>query len=266
MKKPSVIHWALTSRCNLKCGFCFAYNGNELNTKRCFKIIDIIKPLGIKKLVITGGEPLIRKDIIKIVNYAAKKGFNIRLDTNGILLPKFINRLKINSFGISLDGPDPKTDQLMRQHPKHFENVIKSLEKLKKTNKKVIIHTLATKLNYKKIPEMTKILEKYKIFKWDIFEFCPYARGFKNRKKYQITPGQFETMKRKIKYKGQLDFCRINNRVKAYFFITSDGQIYTQPKKYSANYPVWGSIFEKNPEDFFKDISLAKNKKRSLVY
>ena len=266
MKKPSVIHWAITSQCNLNCGFCFAYQGKkDLNTRKSFEVIDRLVPLNIKKLVITGGEPLVRKDIIKIVNYAKKKGFNIRIDTNAILLPKYIARLKVDAIGISLDGPDAATDQEMRNHKSHFKKVILSLKKTK--NVKVIIHTLATKLNYKKIPEMANLLEKYKVSRWSIFEFCPYARGFQNRKKYQITPRQFETMKRKIKYKGVIDFCRIKNRTRAYFFITSDGSIYTQLIPNQKNSPKiirFGGIFLKIiRKNFLKISALRRTKKEA---
>ena len=173
MKKPSVIHWAITSRCNLKCGFCFAFKRKELNTNKCLKIIDKIKLLKIKKLVITGGEPLLKNKIIEILDYAKNAGFKIRLDTNGLLLPKLIPKLNIDAIGISLDGPDKATDKKMRQQPRHFSQVIKSLEKLRDTKMKIIIHTLVTKINYEKIPMMAQLLAKYPIFKWGILEFCP---------------------------------------------------------------------------------------------
>ena len=258
----------ITSKCNLECPFCFSFDRKDLSTKKNIEIAGKIISFGVRKVVISGGEPLYRKDIIKIINYLKSKKLTIRLDTNGLLLAKYLDRLKnIDAVGISLDGPDPATDQSMRKNPKHFESVIKALEKLKKTQIRIFIHTLATKLNYSSLKYMSGLLENYPIKSWVIFEYCPYGLAYKNRDKFELKPGQFEKFKKMIKYKGKINFCRIKDRTKAYYFINSDGSIYTQPKKFQFDYPVFGNILiEKNPQKFFLKISQINNRKRSRIF
>lgn len=268
MKKPSVIHWMITSQCNLNCPHCFSFKRKDLNLAKNLIIADKIIDLRVKKVVISGGEPLVMPGILEIIGYLKKNNLVVRLDTNGLLLPKFINqlvKLQLDTIGISLDGSTPQIDQKMRLHKNHFQSVIKSLEKLKKTKTKVIIHTLATKINYNDIPEIANLLQKYPIESWVIFEYCPYGLAYINRRKFQLKKGEFEKLKKSISYKGKVNFCQIKDRVKAYYFINSDGSIYTQPLKFGFNYPVYGNILKDDPAKFFNIINNKNNLKRSKL-
>lgn len=266
IKRPEVIHWMITSRCNLECPFCFSSDRKDLDFKQNLLIAKKIIQLGIKKIVISGGEPLVRKDIFKILRFLKKNGLIIRLDTNGLLLPKYIDKLNmLDAIGISLDGPTAAIDQKMRHHPKHFELVVISLEKLQATKMQIIIHTLATKINYHHISQIAKLLGKYPIKSWSIFEYCPYGKAYANRKQFELEPGQFSKLMRTIKYKGKIDFCRIKDRIRAYYFINSDGSIYTQPAEFGP-YPVLGNILNDDPSKLFAIVDQKKNKKRSKVF
>jgi len=266
MEKPAVIHWMITSRCNLNCPHCFSFRRKDLSLKKNLIIAQKIVDLGVKKIVISGGEPLVREDIFEIIDFLKAKRMTIRLDTNGLLLPKNIHRLaNLDSVGISLDGSTAEVDQKLRRNKNHFKSVISSLEKLKKSRIKIIIHTLAVKLNIDDIPSMAKLLEKYPIQSWGIFEYYPAGPAFKNRKKFELKRGQYEEMMKKIKYKRKIDFCRIKDRIKAYYFIDSDGCIYTQPKKFGYDYPIFGNILIDEPTKYFKIVNAKNNLGRSRL-
>lgn len=89
----------VTARCNDNCIFC--YRGNieepELTLNQIKGIIDKIHNGGYRKLRISGGEPLLRNDIVQIIDYAFKKGFTIQLATNGSLLTEKLTQDLINS-------------------------------------------------------------------------------------------------------------------------------------------------------------------------
>lgn len=84
----------LTFRCNLKCLFCYCHStavtkdDKELTTDELYSVIDEIAELGCLNLVISGGEPLIRKDFKEIYTYALQKGFLITLYSNGTIIDK----------------------------------------------------------------------------------------------------------------------------------------------------------------------------------
>ncbi|MGA1871483.1 MAG: radical SAM protein [bacterium] len=110
---PMLASLYLTHRCNLRCCYCsdgsgapfWEDRGPELSKEKVYEILQrIVK--SIKVLNITGGEPLLREDILEIVAYAKKIGFKkILLNTNGLLLDKNIHLLNmVDTVYISLDS------------------------------------------------------------------------------------------------------------------------------------------------------------------
>src|SRR5687768_195952 len=96
--RPYVISWNLTYRCNLACEHCYLDAGgtplvgtanfadrSELGTEECFKVIDEIATLAPECVtILTGGEPLLRRDILEIVRRAAERGLWVVVGTNGV--------------------------------------------------------------------------------------------------------------------------------------------------------------------------------------
>ena len=115
---------SVTDRCNFRCDYCMPREHFDSNYKFLPKekiisyeeIILIIKsalPLGLKKIRITGGEPLIRKDISKLIKMIRdlSEEIDIAITTNGVLLKKNIQLLKqsgLNRVTVSLDSLDAK--------------------------------------------------------------------------------------------------------------------------------------------------------------
>src|SRR6266498_3487638 len=93
--RPYVVSWNLTYRCNLACEHCYLDAGvtplvgtdnfadrSELGTEECFKVIDDIAAFAPECLtILTGGEPLLRRDILEINRRAADRGHTLALHT-----------------------------------------------------------------------------------------------------------------------------------------------------------------------------------------
>jgi len=106
---------AVNEYCNLRCIYCMPEEGvpfqpqdRILTTKEICRIIRIMKEIGLEKIRFTGGEPLLRKDLIDLIGFAYQdqKIDSIHLTTNGLLLPQYINQLiesRITGINISLD-------------------------------------------------------------------------------------------------------------------------------------------------------------------
>ncbi|MCK5567049.1 MAG: radical SAM protein, partial [Actinomycetia bacterium] len=117
-RKIDYLRLSVTDRCNLRCKYCMPGEGIRLAGKselltyeEILKIVRILGELGIRKLRLTGGEPLLRDDILELVSGLAKlKDIeSISITTNGILLEKYLEKLYrsgIDSINISLDSPD----------------------------------------------------------------------------------------------------------------------------------------------------------------
>ena len=119
-RKIDYIRISVTDRCNLRCIYCMPSEGvreithSEILTyEEIIHILSIATNLGIKKVRITGGEPLVRKGLPYLIKTISNLGAieEISLTTNGVLLKRFARELKeagLNRLNISLDSMDPK--------------------------------------------------------------------------------------------------------------------------------------------------------------
>ena len=120
-RKINYLRISLTDRCNLRCIYCMPEKGirdivshNEiLSLEDIYELIKSFVELGIDKIRFTGGEPLVRKNIIELISKTSKlEGIkDISLTTNGQLLKGMAKDLKeagLNRVNISLDTLDPE--------------------------------------------------------------------------------------------------------------------------------------------------------------
>lgn len=107
----------ITNRCNVNCIYChhdgMRSSKNEMSPDEIYKICQIAKRIGVRKIRLSGGEPLIRKDIVEIVSKINSIDFkDISITTNGILLEKYAKELKeagLDRVNVSLDTLNPET-------------------------------------------------------------------------------------------------------------------------------------------------------------
>lgn len=119
-RKIDYIRISVTDRCNLRCIYCMPSEGVReithteiLTYEEIIRILSIATQLGIKKVRITGGEPLVRKGLPSLIKAISdiKEIEEISLTTNGVLLKRFAKELKdagLQRLNISLDSMDPK--------------------------------------------------------------------------------------------------------------------------------------------------------------
>jgi MoaA/NifB/PqqE/SkfB family radical SAM enzyme len=130
---PLEVCWAMTYRCQCNCHHCYAAArqreiAGEMSTAESKILIDRIGELGVVNLNFTGGEPLLREDILDLVAHANKRGLITRLTTNGYLLTRksvaAMRRAGLNQCGISIDDADPDIHDRLRGLPGLFERAI----------------------------------------------------------------------------------------------------------------------------------------------
>ena len=106
------LFWNITYACNYRCAICFTDAGanspNELTTQEALETVEKIHAAGIHDLILSGGEPFLREDILGILMHMAKFGISARIASNGsLLMPEVLKRLRgetlTKSFQISLD-------------------------------------------------------------------------------------------------------------------------------------------------------------------
>ena len=130
---------AINERCNLRCIYCMPEEGilfqekdRLLDKNEICKIIKVMSELGVSKIRFTGGEPLLRKDLLDLIQYTYQQTdiSSIHLTTNGVLLSKYINQLEkagLNGINISLDTLNRvKFKKITRRE--ELENVLEGLD------------------------------------------------------------------------------------------------------------------------------------------
>ncbi|MBK1812322.1 radical SAM protein [Clostridium sp. YIM B02505] len=183
------VEFKLTNKCNLKCLHCSASAGIEyediLSTKQMKEILDKIFQFNIESLLLTGGEPLIRKDIKILLQYIRDnyKG-TVNLLTNGTLIDRpMASVLKeyVDAVSISLDGYDKESCEFVRGRGV-YDKIINAIEYLKEVgfNKDTIILSMvSTYQNYNHIDDFYSLCEDLDV-KGTVREFSALGRGLEN--------------------------------------------------------------------------------------
>jgi len=196
------ISWNLTKRCNLHCAHCYmsAFSGadasQELTTEECRRVIDEIAQVNPNVfLILTGGEPLLRKDLFDIAACAAEKNFTVVLGTNGVLLREKQARLMrqhgIQGASISLDSTDPAKHDTFRHLSGAYQGAIRATEALRAEGLDFSIHTSVTSWNMAEIPAMIDLAKSLGARVLNLFFLVRTGRG---QNLTDITPDQYEAL------------------------------------------------------------------------
>lgn len=185
-KRPVVV-WNVTKACNLRCIHCYAKADNspdpdELTTKEGFKLLEDLSEFGCPVILFSGGEPLIRPDILDLIQKGVKSGLRVVISTNGVLIDevmaKELKKLGVSYVGISLDGWKEVHDKF-RGVKGSFEKVIYAVEACIRENLKVGLRFTMSKLNAKEIPKVFDLVEELKIPRICFYHLVYSGRGSK---------------------------------------------------------------------------------------
>jgi len=155
-RKIDYIRVSVTSRCNFRCLYCmpntpFEWEPREniLSYEEMFEFLKLAIDEGVKKIRITGGEPLLRKDLDKFVNmlYSYKPSLDLALTTNGYYLPEYAKKLKeagLKRVNISLDSLKPEVAAKIAQKDV-LEKVLKGIDEAINAGLKVKLNTVVMK-------------------------------------------------------------------------------------------------------------------------
>ncbi len=150
-----LVEISLTDRCQCRCDHCFATTQeplpekDELNTAEVKRLINDLAELGVTEVCFSGGDPLLRDDILELVTHSQRKYLVARLITNGILLNEQmvieLKRAGLTWCSVSIDNPRPEVHDAFRRHPGCFEKAITGLKLLIRYKVACSIITVARK-------------------------------------------------------------------------------------------------------------------------
>lgn len=184
-----VVIWNLIRRCNLMCKHCYSISGDvdfpgELSTEEVFAVMDDLKAFRVPVLILSGGEPLLRRDIFDVSRRAKDMGFYVGLSSNGTLITQHnigrIAEIGYDYVGVSLDGLRETHDEFRRRQG-GFDEALAGLRLCREHGIKVGLRFTMTMDNAHELPALLDLADREEIDKFYLSHLVYAGRGNKNR-------------------------------------------------------------------------------------
>ena len=188
-RNPLLVYWETTRACALACRHCRASamplpDPRELSAAEGFRLLDDIAAFGAPTphLVLTGGDPLNRRDLDELIAYANKLG--IRVSISPAATPALTREtifghkeMGISSMALSLDGPTAEKHDAIRQVPGCFDRTIQAAKWAGEAGIPLQINTLLAQETQDDLQEVYDLLHTFPVMRWSLFFLIAVGRG-----------------------------------------------------------------------------------------
>ncbi len=195
-ERPYVVSWNLTYRCNLACEHCYLDAGakpavaseafadrSELTTEQCRGVVDQIAEFAPEALtILTGGEPLLRRDLLEIVRYAHARELWVVVGTNGVKitanLAGILAAAGVRGMALSLDALDPERHDGFRRVRGAWHNTVEGAKILRDAGLPFIVQTTVGRHNRHELDRLAAFAEdELGARVWNLYFLVPTGRG-----------------------------------------------------------------------------------------
>jgi Fe-coproporphyrin III synthase len=183
-RRPIVV-WNCIRKCNLACMHCYSNSANqdyegELTTEEAKKMILDLEEFKVPVLLFSGGEPLLRKDLFELNDFAHCHHLRTVISTNGTLItPELARKIKdsnIDYIGVSLDGINERNDKFRGKNGA-FKMALAGIRNLVEVQQKVGLRFTITRHNYPDIKEIFRLVEDEAINRVCFYHLVYSGRG-----------------------------------------------------------------------------------------
>jgi radical SAM protein len=185
---PFTIAWELTRACAYACAHCRAEaqprrDPAELDTKEAFAVADDLATFGNRPiLVLTGGDPLMRRDVFEISAHANSRGLRVALTPTATALttPERMEQAReagVRRVAFSIDAPDATLHDRFRGFEGSFSRTMRGVEAAAGAGLPLQVNTTVCVLNARMVEQMIPLLETLGVVQWSVFFLVPTGRG-----------------------------------------------------------------------------------------
>lgn len=189
--------WEITPRCNMNCKHCLFFGSNEkgieeeLTTNQVYKIIEnVAKDKKVTAIWLSGGEPLLRKDIVSICQKITDCGMVPSLSTNGILLTenliKQLYQAGVHYMHLSIDGANSTTHDSLRGVPGSFDTLLSKMDLLKDLPIQIGASFMVTEESVEEMEQVLEIAKEKHLSVLSFYLVAELGRGAKNFKEDKV--------------------------------------------------------------------------------
>jgi radical SAM protein len=186
-RTPFTVAWEITRACALACVHCRAEamprrDPRELTTEQGFRLIDTLVEIGRPILIVTGGDPLMRRDVEDLVSYAVGQGLRVGLSPSATALVTHERLQRLQALGlsmihISLDGSTAEVHDAFRGVHGSHQRTIEILADAQTLRIPIQVGTTVTRRNWRDLPAVAEMVARLGVRVWSVFFLVPTGRG-----------------------------------------------------------------------------------------
>lgn len=186
-ERPFILFWEVTRACALACRHCRAIaqprpHPSELSHEEAMALVDTIAGLAPPMLVLTGGDPMMRRDIFDIITRATERGLRVALSpaaTPRLLHTDFaaLRAAGVVSMSLSLDGATQETHDRFRGVPHTFERTLEAAQRAKEAGIQLQINTTLAHSTLPELEGFIGLMQRIRPDVWSVFVLVPTGRA-----------------------------------------------------------------------------------------
>ncbi len=184
---PFTIAWEITRACAFACRHCRAEaqprrDPRELTTEEAFHLIDQIREFGDPILILTGGDPMMRRDLVDVLSYAVGRGLRTSLTptTTRLVTPQALARVRaagVRRIAISIDGSSAAAHDAFRGFPGSFEIALSIARAAAEAGLSLQVNTTISRYNLRQLDELAELVSSLGAVQWSLFFLVPTGRA-----------------------------------------------------------------------------------------
>ena len=185
--RPLIVIWEVTRACELACRHCRAEAQSrrdplELRPDEVRPLLDQVARANPRVFVLTGGDPMMRPDLLEIVAGATERGLQVSLSPSAT--PQFLHadlcrfrEVGLKRVSLSLDGATPLSHDAFRGVPGTWDRTMEAIAAAREAGLEVQINTTITRQNLGELEDFIELLESIKPSLWSVFQLVPTGRA-----------------------------------------------------------------------------------------
>jgi radical SAM protein len=200
-RTPFTLAWEITRACALSCVHCRAAaipqrDPREFTTEEAFGVLDQIVDLGKPILVITGGDPMMRRDVFDILDGAVQRGLKVGFSPSAtrLVTRAAIERVRdtgVDMVHVSLDGSCAEVHDTFRRVPGAFRRTLEIAHDVRDVGLPLQIGTTVSRRNVHDLPAIAEAVRQADATVWNVFFLVPTGRG---QQETMLTPDEHENV------------------------------------------------------------------------
>ncbi len=207
LSAPLKVLIEVTRRCNLRCLHCYARSGDtgseEMETEEMKSLLEDLVDSGVNYFVISGGEPLVRKDLFELLEHVARLGAEASLLTNATLIDRE-RAARLRDLGVlkveaNLDSARPEVYDRFRGVPGAFEMTVRGVRALVEEGVPTRLNVTVTRMNVGELEDIVEAAVELGVREVAFVELKPSGRGLDNYSKLALGPEERAEVGRRLR-------------------------------------------------------------------